>query len=220
MNRVLRRLATLAAATALLAPAAYATDASAAPKAADTTAASANRAPGVYISPWGSAHVGLSDETKQWLRAENITLEAIAPFVLDADGNGFDMPIGSTAGDHLDSQGRIFYPGGIVLHHPASGHTFRLEPTWIRVMPTPLYSAGLSVDDARVRDEFPVADTTYADVIANGRPTLTGFKLEKVPFRVTQDTSDLIGRYTGRPGPRVGSEFGTLTPRFDYVPAG
>ncbi|MFG3049997.1 hypothetical protein ACGFZP_03450 [Kitasatospora sp. NPDC048239] len=218
MHRALRRLAVLAAAGTLLAPAAFATSASASP--GRTESAATTRAGGVYISPWGSAHLALSEETSKWIAEENVTVTAIEPFRMDEDGKGVEMPIGSTAGDHLDAQGRIFYPGGLKLTHPGSGHTFTLIPTYIRVMPTPLWSSGLQVDGTEVSPEFPVGDTSYGEVIASGRPTFTGFKLDKLPFHVTQDASDLISQYTNRPGPKAGSVLGTLTPRFDYVPAG
>ncbi|MBV6700917.1 hypothetical protein [Kitasatospora aureofaciens] len=223
MRRVLRGFAVLAAVTALIAPAASSTGAAAAPAPAPAPTSSTRATkdigfPGVYISPWGSAHVRVSDETKQWLQAEGATLGAIAPFTLDPDGYGFDMPIGSTPGDHLDSKGRIYYPGGITINHPASGHTFTLIPTYIRVMPTPIYSAGVLVDGQRAKDEVTVADSTYGEVIAGARPSATGFRLEKIPFRITQQTSDLITQYIGRPGPAAGTYFGTLTPNFDYVP--
>ncbi len=220
--RILRTLAVLALATGLSLPAGLANAdgplGGAAPAATAPAAASGPSAPGIYISPWGSAHVYLSPSTQAWIASQNITLSAIAPFVMDADGNGFDMPIGSTAGDHLDAQGRIFYPGGLVFTHPGSGTTITLKPTWIRLAPTPGYSAGVQVNGQDVSPETLIAYTTAAETLATARPTPTGFKLDKVPFHVTQEASDLFQQVTGQPGPEADSLFGTLTPRFDYVP--
>ncbi|GAA3043262.1 hypothetical protein GCM10020229_63150 [Kitasatospora albolonga] len=175
------------------------------------------RAVGPYISPWGSAHLRVSEAAKTWLTGAGVKLGAIAPFVLDPDGFGFDMPIGSTAGDHLDEKGRIFYPGGITLTQESSGHVVALLPTWIRVMPQPGYSAGVLADGRPVLEEVMVAYTTPAEVIAGGRPTLTGFKLEQVPFHFSKDAAGLAATYFGS-GPEPDSLFGVLTPRFDYVP--
>ncbi|MER5441087.1 hypothetical protein [Streptomyces sp. NPDC002790] len=219
MHRI-RRSAAVAVAAALALPLGLAS-ASAAPADAPRSAAvQADPFPGVYISPWGDADVAISDETWDWLDREGFTLDAISPFKMDADKRGFSMPIGSTAGDGLDSKGRIFYPGGLNLHHARSGKTFTLKPTYIRVMPTPGYSAGVSVDGKVIDDEVMVAETTAREALVGARPSPTGFRLEKVPFRVTKELSDLFTEQTGRPGPRVGSLFGTLTPHFDYVPTG
>lgn len=174
-------------------------------------------APGLYISPWGSARVRVSDTTRDWLDRNGIKLGAIAPFVLDPDGYGFDMPIGSTAGDHIDAKGRIYYPGGMTLTQPSTNTTVELQATWIRVMPQPGYSAGIRVNGKEVSPETLIAYTTPAEVLANGRPTLTGFKLDNVPFHVSQDAADLTSFWFGD-GLAADSMFGTLTPRFDYVP--
>lgn len=174
--------------------------------------------PGAYISPWGDAQVSISDETLQWMDKEDITLEAISPFAMDSDGKGFSMPIGSTAGDGLDQKGRIFYPGGLRFHHEGSGKNVTLKPTYIRVMPKPAYSAGVEVDGKPLSDEVSLGESSYSEVMAGARPSPTGFRLEKIPFYVTEDLSKLFEEQTGRPGPRVGSLFGTLTPNFDYVP--
>ncbi|MFD9333806.1 hypothetical protein ACFWBF_05225 [Streptomyces sp. NPDC060028] len=216
----LRRLTVLAAVAALAVPFGPSSAGAAARQPADTvqTAAAAEPLPGLYISPWGDAQVAVGDETLAWMEREGITLEAISPFVMDADGRGFSMPIGSTAGDRLDSKGRIFYPGGLKLHHPRSGKTITLKSTFIRVMPTPAYSAGVSVDGEALSEEVTVAESTYTEVMAGARPSTTGFRIKKAPFYVTQDASSLFASVTGATAPRVGSLFGTLTPNFDYVP--
>lgn len=212
--RILRNFVIAAAALALAAPVGLAPSAQAAvPVVQDAD----QRASRIYISPWGSAKVRVSDTTKAWLIANDIKLGAIPPFTLDPDGYGFDMPIGSTAGDHLDEKGRIFYPGGITLQQDSSQTFVELVPTWIRIMPQPGYSAGVKVNGTPVSDETLIAYTTPAEVIANGRPTLTGFTLDRVPFHVTGDAAKLTKAYFGD-GLQENSMFGTLTPRFDYVP--
>ncbi|MFB6872148.1 hypothetical protein [Streptomyces sp. NPDC056323] len=217
--RAIRRLTVLAAVAALSMPLGLASAGAADSKSAPALhTAVADPFPGVYISPWGDAQVELSPELLTWMRIEGITLEAISPFVMDADGRGFSMPIGSTAGDGLDSKGRIFYPGGLSFHHAASGRTITLKPTYIRVMPTPGYSAGVAVDGVPIADELMIADTTPAEALLGARPSPTGFRLERVPFRITAEASRLFAEVTGRPGPRVGSLLGTLTPNFDYIP--
>jgi hypothetical protein len=215
--RAIRRLSVLAAVAVLSLPfglnSAQATNAPAhAPKVAAPL-------PGAYISPWGDARVEISDETLQWMNQEGITLEAISPFTMDADGRGFSMPIGSTAGDGLDTKGRIFYPGGLRFHHQSTGKTVTLKPTYITVMPRPGWSSGVEVDGRALDDELPLADTRYDEVMASARPSFTGFRLERAPFYVTDEAADLFAEQTGRSGPRVGSLFGTLTPNFDYVPS-
>jgi hypothetical protein len=212
--RILRRLAIAATALALAAPVALTPTAQAS---APTSQQADQRASRIYISPWGSAKVRVSDTTKAWLIANDVQLGAIPPFTLDADGYGFDMPIGSTAGDHLDEKGRIFYPGGITLKQESSETFVELVPTWIRIMPQPGYSAGVKVNGQSLGEETLIAYTTPAEVIANGRPTLTGFTLDKVPFHVTSDAAALTEAYFGD-GLEADSMFGTLTPRFDYVP--
>lgn len=214
--RLFRTLSALAMVGALALSAAPAT-AESAPTTSAALASTDPAAPGIYISPWGSAHVRVSDTTATWLRTNGIKLGAISPFVLDPDGLGFDMPIGSTAGDHLDSKGRIYYPGGMTLDQASTSTHIELVPTWIRLAPTPGYSAGVRVDGVETSPETLLAYTTPAEVIASGRPTLTGFTLDKVPFHVTRDTQDLTAEYFGN-GLPADSMFGTLTPRFDYVP--
>ncbi len=216
--RILRSLAVLALATGLSLPGAL-TGAGAAPTAPAEApaAASGPSVPGLYISPWGSAHVRVSDETAAWLEANGVRLGAIAPFVLDPDGLGFDMPIGSSAGDHLDAQGRIFYPGGMTLTQEATDTVVELRPTWIRLAPTPGYSAGVRLNGQEISRETLLAYTTAAEVAASGRPTPTGFVLDRVPFHVSENTAALTGQYFGS-ALRADSMFGTLTPRFDYVP--
>ncbi|MFF2326675.1 MULTISPECIES: hypothetical protein [unclassified Streptomyces] len=217
--RAIRRLTVLAALTALTVPFGLASAGAVGSQAPVVHRATvADPFPGVYISPWGDAHVELSPETLSWMRAEGVTLEAISPFVMDADGRGFDMPIGSTAGDGLDSRGRIFYPGGLNFHHAASDRTITLKPTYIRVMPTPGYSAGVAVNGVPFADEVQIADTTPAEALLGARPSPTGFRLEKVPFRITAEATRLFAQVTGGEGPRAGSLLGTLTPNFDYIP--
>ncbi|MFJ6612769.1 hypothetical protein ACIQPT_21110 [Streptomyces sp. NPDC091289] len=217
--RALHRLTVLAAVAALSVPLGLtSTGAAAQQPAHTTTTAAAEPLPGAYISPWGDAHAAMSDETLAWIEREGITWEAIGPFVKDADGRGFSMPIGSTAGDGLDTKGRIFYPGGITLHHPGSGRTITLKSTFIRVMPTPAYSAGVSVDGKPLLEEVVVAESTYAEVMVGARPSPTGFRLKQVPFYFTQDAAALISEGIGATAPRAGSLFGTLTPNFDYIP--
>lgn len=180
--------------------------------------AAADPLPGAYISPWGDADVEIGDEVLKWMEQEGVTLEAIAPFTLHADGKGISMPIGSTAGDGLDSKGRIYYPGGLTFRHKASGRYATLKPTYIRVMPTPGWSAGVEVDGEQFSEEVTVATTSYAEVMLGARPSLTGFRLQKVPFYFTEEASNLVSENLGRKAPGAGSLLGTLTPNFDYVP--
>ncbi|MCP3822922.1 hypothetical protein NLX86_34085 [Streptomyces sp. A3M-1-3] len=217
----LRRLTVLAAVAALSVPLGMTSSGAAAqqPDSTTRTAAAVEPLPGAYISPWGDAQAAVSDETLAWMEREGITWEAISPFVKDADGRGFSMPIGSTAGDGLDSKGRIFYPGGIKFHHAPSGKTITLKSTFIRVMPTPAYSAGVSIDGKPLREEVVIAESTYSEVMAGARPSPTGFRLKKVPFYFTQEAANLFSTGIGATAPRVGSLFGTLTPNFDYVPS-
>ncbi|MGC5398159.1 hypothetical protein ACPXCP_20795 [Streptomyces sp. DT20] len=216
--RAIRRLAVLAAVAALTVPLGMASAGATAAQVPAARAAAADPLPGVYLSPWGDADVELSDELLGWMRDHGITLDAISPFAMAPDGRSFSMPIGSTAGDGLDSQGRIFYPGGLNFHHAASGKTITLKPTYIRVMPTPGYSAGVAVNGVPLTDELMIADTTPAETLAGARPSLTGWRLEKVPFRITAEASRMFAQVTGDEGPRVGSLLGTLTPNFDYIP--
>ncbi|MDH6576261.1 hypothetical protein [Kitasatospora sp. MAP5-34] len=213
--RLFRTLSALAMAGALALSAAPA-GAGTAPAAAPAASAE-HRANRVYISPWGSAHVRLSGDTQKWLTDNGVTLGVIAPFTLDPDGFGVDMPIGSSAGDHIDSKGRIFYPGGLTLNQASSGTSVELQPTWIRIVPEPGYSAGIKVNGTDLSPETLLGYTTPAEVLASGRPTMTGFRLDKCPFHVTQATSDLTTQYFGA-GLKTDSMFFTLTPRFDYVP--
>lgn len=145
-------------------------------------------------------------------------MKAISPFKMHADGKGFSMPIGATAGDGLDSKGRIFYPGGLKLHHAASGQTVTLKPTWIRVMPRPGYAAGVELNGRTISEETQIADTHYDEVMTSARPSPTGWRLEKVPFYFTQDAKDLIEKYSDINAPEPGTPFGTLSPNFDYIP--
>jgi hypothetical protein len=213
------RLALLASATALLLPLGVAQAASA-PAIMDAAGSKSAQAPipGAYISPWGDAEVALAPQTLAWLEREGITLEAISPFKMDADGEGFSMPIGSTAGDGLDSRGRIYYPGGLRLHHADSGMTVTLKPTWIRVMPRPGYSAGVELNGRTISEETQIADTNYHETMLGARPSPTGFRLERIPFYFSQEAKDLIETYSDIDTPEAGTPFGTLTPHFDYIP--
>jgi hypothetical protein len=217
----LRRLTVLAAVAALSLPFGL-TSAGAAtahqPADAHRAAPAADPFPGAYISPWGDAQVALGDEALAWMTREGITLEAISPFSMDADRKGFSMPIGSTAGDGLDSRGRIYYPGGLNFRHAKSGKTITLKPTYIRVMPTPAYTAGVEVDGIPVSDEVTIAESTYAEVMLGARPSWTGFRIKQAPFYITEEASKLFASVTGGEAPKVGALFGTLTPNFDYVP--
>lgn len=218
--RTFRKLLTLVAVAAMAIPFSAASAGAATAPTTATHAPAFPVPPGIYISPWGSADVDISDATLAWMDREGVELTTIAPFEMDADGRGFHMPIGSTAGDHLDEKGRIFYPGGLRFEHMESGTTVTLRPTYIRVMPRPGWTSGVSVNGTQVTEEMPLADTKYHEVIASGRPSPTGFRLEKVPFYVTSEASDMFEEQTGAPGPRAGSLFGNLTPHFDYVPTG
>lgn len=215
-----RRLALLASATALLLPLGVSQAGAAAPEKADTirTMSAQGPIPGAYISPWGDADVEISPQAQQWLEREGITLEAISPFKMHADGTGFSMPIGSTAGDGLDSRGRIYYPGGLRLHHAESGQTVTLKPTYIRVMPRPGYSAGIELNGRTISEETQIADTNYHEVMLSARPSPTGFRLERMPFYFTQEAADLIEGHSEIDAPEAGTPFGTLTPNFDYIP--
>ncbi|MCY0950457.1 hypothetical protein [Streptomyces sp. H27-S2] len=174
--------------------------------------------PNLYISPWGDAQAKISDAFLQWLRDEGVTMTAISPFTMDADGKGFSMPIGSTAGDGLDSKGRIFYPGGLRLSHAETGKEVTLKPTYIRVMPRPGWTSGVEVDGKMLAEEMPLADTKYDEVMLTARPSTTGFRLEKVPFYTSLELAQTIQDHLGRPGPAAGTLMGTLTPDFRYIP--
>ncbi|MFF7193089.1 hypothetical protein ACFZAM_05260 [Streptomyces sp. NPDC008079] len=211
--RAVQNLTALALATGLAVSLGLAGSATAAPT--TPNAASSVTADGIYISPWGSADVAFSPAAKAYFAERHVTLGAIAPFTKTPDG--FHMPIGSTEGDHVDSKGRIFYPGGMSFTYP-NGTVVELRPTYIRVMPTPGYSAGVVVNGKQVSPEILAATTTPAEVLANGRPTFTGFKLDRVPFHITQELTDTLAQASGEPGPKAGDLFATLTPYFDYVP--
>lgn len=212
-----RRLALLASATALLIPLG-ATQASALTSEAPRAGAVEGPIPGAYISPWGDADVKLSPEIQDWMAREGVSLEAISPFKMDPDGKGFSMPIGSTAGDGLDSQGRIFYPGGLRLRHDETGDTATLKPTYIRVMPRPGYTAGVEFNGQPVADELPIGDTNYVEAMAGARPSPTGFRLEKIPFYFTSEAKEMIEAHTSIEAPEAGTPLFTLTPHFDYIP--
>jgi hypothetical protein len=205
---------------ALLVPLAsfQATAAPAAPQAPAAPSAADRVIPGAYISPWGDADVKLSPEILDWMAQEGVSLEAISPFKMDPDGKGFTMPIGSTAGDGLDTKGRIFYPGGLRLRHAESGDTATLKPTYIRVMPRPGYTAGVEFNGHAVADELPIADTNYVEAMAGARPSPTGFRLEKIPFYITPEATEMIEENSEIDAPEPGTKLFTLTPHFDYIP--
>lgn len=215
-----RRLAMVASVTALLVPFAG-SQAAAAPQAPAAPAAPTAQdriIPGAYISPWGSADVEFAPEFQEFLEREGVTVEAIEPFKMHADGKGLSMPIGSTAGDGLDEKGRIFYPGGLTLRHQASGDTATLKPTYITVMPRPGYSAGVSFNGQQLSDEIQIGDTNYAEVMASARPSPTGFRLDKVPFYFSPEAGAALEAHTEIDAPEAGTPMFTLTPHFDYVP--
>ncbi|MFI6039512.1 hypothetical protein ACIBBD_36390 [Streptomyces sp. NPDC051315] len=160
----------------------------------------------------------ISDSFLKWLQDERVTITAISPFKMDADGRGFSMPIGSTSGDGLDAQGRILHPGGLRLSHAETGKQVTLKPTCIRVMPRPAWTSGVEVNGKTVAKQLPIGDTRYDEVMTSARPSTTGFRLEKVPFYTSAELASTIQAQLGRPGPAVGTLMGTLTPDFRYVP--
>lgn len=184
--------------------------------AAETPPATSAPVPPIYISPWGSAEVVFTDSTKAWIKEQNITVGGVPSFTAEKDGS-LKTPIGTTAGDHLQGNGRIFYPGGMSFTYP-DGTVIELKDTFIRVMPTPLWSTGVWKNGTKISDEIEAATTTPAEVLASGRLTLTGFKLDKVPFRTTTELSETFQRLSGKPGPKPGEIVAHLIPRFDYVP--
>lgn len=105
----------------------------------------------------------------------------------------------------------------MTLTQDSSSTVVELQATWIRLMPQPGYSAGVKANTEKVSEETLIAYTTPAEVLANGRPTLTGFTLDRVPFHVTADAAALTEKFFGN-ALKTDSMFGTLTPRFDYVP--
>jgi hypothetical protein len=212
-----RRLALLASATALLIPLGV-TQAGALTPEAPRAGAADGPIPGAYISPWGDADVKLSPEIQDWMAREGVSLEAVSPFKMYPDGTGFTMPIGSTAGDGLDTKGRIFYPGGLRLRHAESGDTATLKPTYIRVMPRPGYTAGVEFNGQPVADEKPIGDTNYVEAMAGARPSPTGFRMEKIPFYVTPEAKEMIETHSQIDAPEPGTRLFTLTPHFDYIP--
>ncbi len=174
--------------------------------------------PHPYLSPWSDAEVRLGAETLQWLTDQHITLEAVSPFKMDADGRGFSMPAGTTAYDGLDARGRIYYPGGLRFQHAASHTTIVLKPTYLRVMPRPGWTSAVEVNGKVLSREVAIGDTRSDDVLAGARPSATGLRVERALFYLTPDAARLFEEQTGRPGPRPGSLFGALTPSFDHVP--
>jgi hypothetical protein len=76
------------------------------------------------------------------------------------------------------------------------------------------------LDGKQIMDEVLLGETSAPEVLASGRLTMTGFMLDKVPFHWTQDAVDIAAYASGSQPPKAGTLFGTLTPRFDYVPTG
>ena len=216
-KNLVRRLATIVSAAALLVPL-TSFQATAAPSDPPAPSAPDRIIPGAYISPWGDAEARFSPEFNEFLQREGVTVEAIAPFAMHPDGQGIHMPIGSTAGDGLDAKGRIFYPGGLTLRHRSTGDTATLKPTYIRVMPRPGYSAGVSFNGRPLSDEIQIGDTDYAEAIASARPSPTGWRMERIPFYFTQEAESAIEANTSIDAPEAGTPLFTLSPDFDYIP--
>jgi hypothetical protein len=180
---------------------------------------------GIYLSTWGTAHVTFGDSFKAWLTQTGASVTADAPMTLDADRGGFTMPASAKSGDHLDLQGRMVYPGDLTVTvtagAPARTAMLRLGPFYVRVMPEPEWTAGLSVDGKASAGELRLATGDTSEVLAGGgSPSPTGFRASSVPFHLAQETTDLFAKETGRPGLVADSLFGTLAPHFDHVPTG
>jgi hypothetical protein len=182
---------------------------------------------GIYLSTWGTAHVTFGEAFKAWLKQSGATVTADAPMTLDADRGGFTMPASSPDGDHLDLQGRMVYPGDLTVTVPVSApprtseSVLRFGPFYLKLMPQPTWTAGLSVDGTVSATEFRLASGDTSEVLAGGgSPSPSGFRAAAVPFHLTPEATDLLARQSGRPGPVAGSLFGTLSPRFDHVPTG
>lgn len=222
-----RVLATYLATAALAAGASTAASGAAwagSPAGAHAVASDAPGFPGVYLSPWGSAHLAFSPEFQAQLAKHGASVSAIAPVTVDEDGKGAQMPIGAANGDHLDAKGRIYYPGGLVLNYPKQRTKVTLSPLYIRFTPPPVldWSSPITIEqDGKDPVKLPdtvIAKSSYADVFAaGGTPTLTGFQVNAIPFRLSPDASALIKKYTGFNVP-AGLPMGTLQPTFDYVP--
>jgi hypothetical protein len=180
---------------------------------------------GIYLSTWGTAHVTFGDAFRAWLTQTGASVAADAPMTLDADRGGFTMPASATSGDRLDLQGRMVYPGDLTVAFttgaPARRAVLRLGPFYLKVMPEPTWTAGLSVDAKSSAGELRLAAGDTAEVLAaGGSPSPTGFRPASVPFHLTREAAELLARETGRPGPVADSLFGTLVPQFDHVPTG
>jgi len=184
---------------------------------------------GIYLSTWGTAHVIFGDAFKAWLKQSGATVTADAPMVLDADRGGFTMPASAPSGDHLDLQGRMVYPGDLTVTVPTGAparasvraSVLRFGPFFLKLMPQPVWTSGLSVDGTVSATEIRLASGDTSEVLAGGgSPSPSGFRAANVPFHLTPEATDLLARQTGQPGPVAGSLFGTLSPRFDHVPTG
>lgn len=182
---------------------------------------------GIFLSTWGTSHVTFSKAVRSWLARSGATVTARPPMTLDADRGGFTMPASRTSGDRLDVRGRMDYPGALVISLPAqaktSGHATRrlvcFGPLYIRVMPTVSWSAALSVNGVPAAGDVVLATADYSEVLAaGGTPSPSGFRVDSVPFHLSQDAVDLLERASGRTAPDAGTLLGTLTPRFDHVP--
>jgi hypothetical protein len=184
---------------------------------------------GIYLSTWGTAHVTFGRAFKSWLARTGATVSAQAPVTLDADRDGFTMPASPVrqTGYQLDARGRMVYPGALVISLPAKARvhvhsqrqTLRFGPFYIMVVPDVAWNAALSVNGVPAADEVELATADYSEVLAGGGPpSPSGFRADRVPFHLTQDTAALLAHEGGRAAPAPGSLFGTLTPRFDHVP--
>lgn len=184
---------------------------------------------GIYLSAWGSAHVTFGRAFKSWLARTGATVTAQAPVTLDADRDGFTMPASQVrqTGYRLDARGRMVYPGALVIsvpakervHRHAQRQSLRFGPFYIRVVPDVSWDTALSVNGVPAADEVELATADYSEVLAGGgTPSPSGFRADRVPFHLSQDTAALLARESGRAAPATGSLFGTLTPHFDHVP--
>ena len=183
---------------------------------------------GIYLSTWGTSHVTFGDAFKSWLDQSGATVTAQAPMALDADGGGFTMPVSPGMTDRLDAWGRMVYPGTLTISLAvptreaavdAKRRVLRLGPMYIRVVPDVSWSAALSVNGTTAAGEVELATADYPEVLAGGgTPSPSGFRPDRLPFHLSQDTADLLAGAGGRTGPVAGSLFGTLTPSFDHVP--
>ena len=193
---------------------------------------------GIYLSTWGTSHVTFGDAFKSWLDQSGATVTAQAPMTLDADGGGFTMPVSPGMADRLDAWARMVYPGTLTISLAARTREASMDakrrilqfgPMYFRVVPDVSWSAAVSVNGAPVNrvsvngasaaGEVELATADYSEVLAGGgTPSPSGFRPDRLPFHLSQDTVDLLTDVSGRTGPVAGSLFGTLTPSFDHVP--